>query len=275
MSKLLRVAIFGGGRMALKHAEAIRLQPSAQFVAVADPFLSREDVHAKFGSDIEHFRDPAELLATAKPDIVHIVTPPATHFSLARDSLNAGASVYVEKPFALSAREAAEILDLAEAKGLRACAAHQVLFQRAGQLYQKSLPVIGKLIHVESYFSFKPVRRRPDGGAPLLRESSGQGRGTAAPRPIHCLPSRIRPLRDRIETAPVPASARPVGLPSFTTLERIRMSAFAGWWNWSITCGSGGPRRLANAWNRGGDSFCPRRISSWLSKNALSRSSNG
>lgn len=167
MSNELKVAILGGGRMAQKHATAIRLRPGAKFVAVGDPFLSAEEIQARFGADIAGFRDPHELLKQVKPDIVHIVTPPHTHFELARDCLLNGANVYVEKPFALNSAQAREILDLADAKGLRACAAHQVLFQRAGQRYQTFLPMIGDIIHVESYFSFKPVRRRPDGGAPL------------------------------------------------------------------------------------------------------------
>jgi predicted dehydrogenase len=163
----LRIAILGGGKMAQKHATAVRLQPGAKLVAVSDPYLTTEEIQGRFGSDIAGFNDVGTLLANIQPDIVHVVTPPQTHFDLARTCLQGGASVYVEKPFALSQREATEILDLAESRGLLACAAHQVLFQRAGQLYQTHLPMIGDLIHVESYFSFKPVRRRPDGGTPL------------------------------------------------------------------------------------------------------------
>ncbi|MBC8028444.1 MAG: Gfo/Idh/MocA family oxidoreductase [Steroidobacteraceae bacterium] len=167
MTKELRVAILGGGRMAQQHATAIRLQPQARFVAVGDPFLSAEEIKERFGADVEGYKSPEELLANAKPEVVHIVSPPHTHFDLAKLCLSNGASVYVEKPFAPTAREAAELIDLAESKNLRVCSAHQVLFQRAGQLYQTFLPKIGELIHVESYFSFKPVRRRPDGGTPL------------------------------------------------------------------------------------------------------------
>lgn len=167
MNSELRVAILGGGRMAQKHATAIRLRSGAKLVAVGDPYLSVDDIKSRFGEDVAAFRDARELLSQAKPDVVHIVTPPHTHFDLARECLLNGANVYVEKPFALGTTEAKEILDLADARGLRACAAHQVLFQRAGQLYQTYLPIIGSIIHVESYFSFKPVRRRPDGGAPL------------------------------------------------------------------------------------------------------------
>jgi predicted dehydrogenase/nucleoside-diphosphate-sugar epimerase len=153
--------------MAQQHATAIRLQPQARFVAVGDPYLTADEIKERFGSDVEGFNSAEALLATAKPDVVHIVSPPHTHFDLAKLCLSNGASVYVEKPFAPTAREAAELIDLAESKNLRVCSAHQVLFQRAGQHYQTFLPKIGDLIHVESYFSFKPVRRRPDGGTPL------------------------------------------------------------------------------------------------------------
>jgi predicted dehydrogenase/nucleoside-diphosphate-sugar epimerase len=167
MSKELRVAILGGGRMAQQHATAIRLQPLARFVAVGDPYLSDAEIKERFGADVQGYDSAEKLLAAVKPHVVHIVTPPHTHFPLARLCLQNGASVYVEKPFAPTAREAAELMDLAEANNLRVCAAHQVLFQRAGQHYQTFLPMIGDIMHVESYFSFKPVRRRPDGGTPL------------------------------------------------------------------------------------------------------------
>jgi predicted dehydrogenase/nucleoside-diphosphate-sugar epimerase len=167
MVKELRVAILGGGRMALQHATAIRLQANAKFVAVGDPFLTEQEIKERFGADIAGYQDPEALLREARPDVVHIVAPPHTHYPLAKLCLENGANVYVEKPFAPTAREAAELLDLADSRGLRACSAHQVLFQRAGQAYQTWLPMIGELYHVESYFSFRPVRRRPDGGTPL------------------------------------------------------------------------------------------------------------
>src|SRR5690606_30125426 len=166
-SEPLRIAILGGGKMAVQHARAIRTLPQALLVAVADPFLSQAQLAERFGTDVAFYKSAQELLDDCRPNVVHIVTPPHTHFELACQCLENGASVYVEKPFALHASEAARILELAEAKGLHACAAHQVLFQRAGQEYQKHLPVIGAIMHVESYFSFKPVRRRADGGAPL------------------------------------------------------------------------------------------------------------
>ena len=164
MTQKIRVALLGAGKMAVQHAAAIRLCQGAQLVAVADPVVPPEDIKARFGAEVATFTDPSALLATVKPDVVHIVTPPGTHADLARLCLESGAHVYVEKPFALTTADARSILDLAAAKGLRACAAHQVLFQDSALAYRQYLPVIGDIRHAESFFSFKPVRRRSGGG---------------------------------------------------------------------------------------------------------------
>jgi predicted dehydrogenase/nucleoside-diphosphate-sugar epimerase len=189
MTRVLRVAILGGGRMAQKHATAIRLQAGTNLVAVVDPFLATEEIQSRFGRDVQPFRDTAEMLAAARPDIVHIVTPPSTHSALALECLRAGANVYVEKPFAPTEPEAQAVLALAEEKRLRVCSAHQVLFQRAGQAYQDHLPMIGKIVQVESYFSFKPVRRRPDGGTPL---SAVDQLVDILPHPVYLLLNALR-----------------------------------------------------------------------------------
>lgn len=161
--KVMRVAILGGGKMAGQHAAAIATLQNAKLVSVSDPIVPDEELRTRFGSEVVFYRDTESLLNESKPDVVHVVTPPGTHAELARLALESGAHVYVEKPFALSEAEAREVLELAQSKGLKACAAHQVLFQDAGRKYREFINQIGEVVHVESYFSFKTVRRRPDG----------------------------------------------------------------------------------------------------------------
>jgi nucleoside-diphosphate-sugar epimerase/predicted dehydrogenase len=67
--------------------------------------------------------------------------------------------VYVEKPFTQTRAEAERLFALASERGLRICAGHQYLFERPFRLALKALPVIGRLAHAESYFSFRQVRR--------------------------------------------------------------------------------------------------------------------
>ena len=62
------------------------------------------------------FKTPEELFASERLSVVHIITPPATHASLAKLALKAGCHIYVEKPFTESVEDALQILDDASAK---------------------------------------------------------------------------------------------------------------------------------------------------------------
>lgn len=160
---VMKIAILGGGKMAEQHAAAIATLKNAQLVAVADPIVAEDELKTRFGANVAVYREAENLLKEIEPDVVHVVTPPGTHAELAQLALEYSAHVYVEKPFALSEEEARDVLNLAAEKNRKACAAHQVLFQDAGGKYREYLHMIGDVVHVESYFSFKTVRRRADG----------------------------------------------------------------------------------------------------------------
>ncbi len=164
----LRVGLVGAGKMAMNHARAVaRAGGRGSVVAVADPSeAARQGLLASVPGAVG-FDSLGEMLARAAVDVVHVCTPPATHRALAVEALTAGTHVYVEKPFAESSVDAAEVLDLAAARGLRVCAGHQLLFEPPTRIALRYLPALGRLAHVESYFSFRTVRRTPGGRAPL------------------------------------------------------------------------------------------------------------
>jgi nucleoside-diphosphate-sugar epimerase/predicted dehydrogenase len=154
--------------MARHHATAIqRLAPSARIVGVADP--SREALAAMGrvapGAVLES--DAALLLDAVGADVAHVCTPPTHHVAGARAAIEAGLHVYVEKPFAPTEAEALEILDLARQRGLKVCAGHQLLAERPTVEALRLLPALQGLVHVESYFSFRPIQWTPDGSAPF------------------------------------------------------------------------------------------------------------
>lgn len=145
--------------MGLHHIKAIEVMGFAELVGVADPFIQEATIAESLPAGTRFFSDPAAMLSALKPDVVHIVTPPDTHVAMAMLALEHAAHIYVEKPFALTSADALKILDYAAEKKLKVCAGHQVVFQHAGQTYRKYLPIIRKIVHIESYFSFKTVRR--------------------------------------------------------------------------------------------------------------------
>ncbi|MCC6197389.1 MAG: Gfo/Idh/MocA family oxidoreductase [Burkholderiales bacterium] len=69
--------------------------------------------------------DARELIARGDIDAVAISTPPSTHHALAMAALAAGKHVLCEKPFAMTAREAAQMRDLAATSGRTAMVAHE------------------------------------------------------------------------------------------------------------------------------------------------------
>ena len=164
----LRIALIGAGRHAQHHAQAILRCSGVELVAVADPSDVATTAMRIIVPDVKEYRTPDELLATERPDVVHICTPPASHAPLARVALNAGCHIYVEKPFTERVDDARQILDEARVKDLRVCAGHQLIFEPPTAVLKHYLPAIGKVAHVESYFSFRTVRHAP-GGRTVLR----------------------------------------------------------------------------------------------------------
>src|SRR5262249_24594983 len=91
--------------------------------------------------------------ATAKPDVAHILTPPATHAPLAIRLLDAGINVLVEKPFALHLAEADQIIAAAKRAGRWATADHNRYFdpvvQEAARKVERG--AIGEVVGVDVF----------------------------------------------------------------------------------------------------------------------------
>lgn len=104
-----RVAIIGLGAAARSiHLPAIRKLSQLQIVG-------GYDLHSSVEVPFPLFSSVEELLARAKPDLLVIATPPASHFELARSGLAAGCHVFCEKPLAESLADARELSALAKA----------------------------------------------------------------------------------------------------------------------------------------------------------------
>jgi predicted dehydrogenase/nucleoside-diphosphate-sugar epimerase len=116
-------------------------------------------------------------------DVVHICSPPKTHEILSDVALEAGCHIYVEKPFAESAAVAERLLRIAEEKRLGVCAGHQLLFEKPARLARELVPVVGDIAHIESYFSFRPMRASPSG----IPRSEDQQLLDILPHPVYML----------------------------------------------------------------------------------------
>ena len=101
---MLKVAIVGCGKIADAHAAQILRIAGCEIVGVCDrePLMARQ-LCERFPVK-RYFTDLAELVTEARPDVIHITTPPESHFDIARFCLEHGCHVYVEKPFTIDAQ---------------------------------------------------------------------------------------------------------------------------------------------------------------------------
>src|SRR5690606_15333614 len=104
-AEALRCVLVGTGAVAHLHAAAVAAHPHARLVAVADLSAERADAFAAQHGVPASYGDYDRMLATERPDVVLICTPPAPHREQALAAFAAGAHVIVEKPPAPSLDE--------------------------------------------------------------------------------------------------------------------------------------------------------------------------
>ncbi|HEU6449229.1 MAG TPA: Gfo/Idh/MocA family oxidoreductase [Verrucomicrobiae bacterium] len=121
---MLRVAIVGCEKRTERHLRALRRIPDRKIVAACDGDISAARKFAERFEIDDHFCDVREMLKRALPDVVHIVTPPQSHFEIAKLCLDAGVHVYVEQPFTVTADEAEELIALADDSELKVTTHH-------------------------------------------------------------------------------------------------------------------------------------------------------
>src|SRR5947207_7372638 len=154
---MLNVAIVGCGKIADAHASQIQRIRGCEIVGVCDrePLMARQ-LYERFPIR-RHYADLNELLTAARPDVVHITTPPQSHYEIAKRCLEAGAHVYVEKPFTLYAAEAQSLIAIADEKGLKVTVGHDDQFTHVARR-MRDLVETGYLggppVHMESAYCY-------------------------------------------------------------------------------------------------------------------------
>jgi len=110
----VRAAVIGVGYLGRFHAQKYAALPGAELVAVVDPSAeARTSVARECGC--EALDDYRPLLG--RVDAVSVVTPTPLHHRIAREFLEAGAHVLVEKPITNSLEEARDLIDTARRHG--------------------------------------------------------------------------------------------------------------------------------------------------------------
>jgi predicted dehydrogenase len=176
----MRAAIVGAGPIARQHLGALAELPRVQAVGVCDlsPVMA-ESLAERFG--VPHwFTDFREMLARTRPDVVHIATPPASHFAIARECLLNSCHVFCEKPITLELEQLDQLQQLARSRDRWLLEDHNYLFNDDVQqiLGWVASGALGEVRHVEVQVAldlFGPGSRFADADVPhpVMREPLG------------------------------------------------------------------------------------------------------
>jgi predicted dehydrogenase len=154
---MLRIAIVGCGKVADQHVQAIQRVAACEIVALCDrELLLAKQLGERFGI-AACFSELSQMLDAAHPNIVHITTPPQSHYSLAQQCLECGINVYLEKPFTITAEEAESVVEQAKRRGLKLTVGHNYQFTLEMLEMRRLLKggfLGGKPSHLESYWSY-------------------------------------------------------------------------------------------------------------------------
>jgi predicted dehydrogenase len=177
----LRAAVIGTGKVSEEHLRFLAADPRVSLEAVCDlsPALARYAVE-KFGAR-QAFSQSAKMLAEARPDVVHVLTPPHTHVKLVSEVLEAGSHVIVEKPVAPTYPEFQQLWALAQSRGKRIIEDHNYRFNEPVQAIEKMMRQgeLGEIREVD-------VRM-----ALAIRKAGGRYADTSLPHPSHRLPAGV------------------------------------------------------------------------------------
>lgn len=113
MTKLTAILI-GCGAIAREHLKALRNIPQVNVAAVCDLSPARAEATAERFQVKRWDTDYRNLLSQVRPDLVHIATPPSSHFAIASECLEKGLNVFCEKPITPSYTEYKSLRSLAE-----------------------------------------------------------------------------------------------------------------------------------------------------------------
>lgn len=172
----VRIGIIGMGRMGMTHYSIINTHPSVEIVSVSDTSKVILDLIKKYIPKLEIYTDYRDQLNAGNLDGVIICTPSALHFEVCKTAGERGIAVFCEKPFTTNPRQAFELADLFEKKGL----VNQVGYvNRYDPVFKKTFDyvkqgLVGKIAHIKAEMYSSAITKPQSGkGWRSTRETGG------------------------------------------------------------------------------------------------------
>jgi len=109
----LKSVLVGCGAIAREHLAALAGLSNVEVAALCDLSAARAEATAERFGIARHYLNYNQMIAEIRPDVVHVTTPPSSHFSIAKDCLSGGVNVLCEKPITVDYQEFRQLRQLA------------------------------------------------------------------------------------------------------------------------------------------------------------------
>ena len=155
----LTCALIGCGSIAREHLTALAELETVEVAAVCDLSPARAEATAERFGIPKWYSDYRQLLADVHPDLMHITTPPSSHFDIAERCLSDGLNVLCEKPMTINYSDFCRLKLLAEKN-------HCMLIENQQNRYHSSVTRLhglvksgkfGDLLEIQIYVSLNIV----------------------------------------------------------------------------------------------------------------------
>jgi predicted dehydrogenase len=160
MTEEIGVGIIGFGLAGqVFHAPFVSAVPGLRLVSFVE--RKTDEAHKRYPATTT-VRTVEDLLADPAIHLVVVATPNETHVRLAKQALQAGKHVVIDKPFAGSSAEAAELIGIAQAKGVVLAPFHNRRWDGDFLTVKKILAdgSLGRVVTFESHFDrYRPLQR--------------------------------------------------------------------------------------------------------------------
>lgn len=129
---MLKIGVIGYGYWGPNIVRNFNTANGSSVIAVCD--MNAQTLKNKVKKNYPNIKTTTEIdevINDTQVDAVAVVTPVFTHFEIAKKALEAGKSIFVEKPFTYTVAEAEQLVNLAEKKKLKIMVDHTFLYTGA------------------------------------------------------------------------------------------------------------------------------------------------
>ncbi len=142
---LMRIVVVGTGHMGRIHIEKLTAMKDVEVAGLVDVDAERaKELSGRYG--VPWFTDYREALPLC--DGVVIATPTESHYRIAKEFLEKGCHIFVEKPVTSDEKEAQELIDIGAKKGLVFQVGH---LERHNPAFAEAMSQIRKPLYIEAY----------------------------------------------------------------------------------------------------------------------------